>query len=152
MRTTAAQRQDAELLWRAATALASRARAERAGALTLNQVAVLGRIAVQGPITPREIAGQMRMTPQSLTRPLAALESRGLVDRTADPGDGRAALLQITPQGRAALRAEMAPRTRWLAETVAAVCTEEERRTLVEAAAVMQRLAAVGGAVAPVEP
>jgi DNA-binding MarR family transcriptional regulator len=152
VRTTSVQRRDAELLWRAATALASRARAQRAGDLTLNQVAVLGRVAVLGPITPREVAGQMRMSPQALTRPLAALEHRGLVRRTPDPSDGRGALLQITAQGRTALRAEMAPRTRWLAEVVAGHCTDAERRTLVEAAGIMQRLAAVGGGVAPVEP
>jgi DNA-binding MarR family transcriptional regulator len=146
------QRDEAELVWRAATALSSRARAERAGALTLNQVAVLGRIAVQGPITPREVAEQTRMTPQSLTRPLAALEERGLVRRTPDPADRRAALLQVTREGRAALRAEMAPRTRWLAGAVAQLCTEEERRTLVEAAAIMQRLARHDSAVGPVEP
>jgi DNA-binding MarR family transcriptional regulator len=146
------QRQEAELVWRAATALASRARAQRAGVLTLNQVAVLGRIAVQGPITPREVAAQMRMTPQSLTRPLAALEGRGLVQRTPDPADGRGSLLAVTPAGRTALRDEMAPRTRWLAEEMAAGCTDEERRTLVAAAGILQRLAERGGGVAPVEP
>jgi DNA-binding MarR family transcriptional regulator len=151
MRTTTEQQRDAELVWRAATALSSRARAERGGTLTLNQVAVLGRIAVQGPITPREVAAQMRMTPQSLTRPLAALERRGLVRRTPDPADGRAALLEITPGGRAALRAEMAPRTRWLAEAMSALCTEADRDVLVRAAAVMQRLAGLDAAVAPVE-
>src|SRR6266702_3940240 len=121
MRTTAAVLKEASALRRAATSLASRARVERAGELTLTQVAVLGRIAVDGPITPREVAGRLRMVPQSLTRPLAALEAAGLVRRTPDPSDGRGALLHVTGDGLTALRAEMAPRDRWLARATAAL-------------------------------
>jgi DNA-binding MarR family transcriptional regulator len=139
-------------LRRAATALAARARAERAGALTLNQVAVLGCVATNGPVTPREVARRLRMVPQSLTRPLAALEKGELVRRTPDPADGRGALLDVTPAGLAALRAEMAPRDRWVEEALLAVCTDDERRTLRTAAELMLRLVGHGGGVAPVEP
>jgi DNA-binding MarR family transcriptional regulator len=152
MRINSPTRKEAALLRRAATALAARARAERRGELTLTQVAVLGRIVVLGPITPREVAGQLRMVPQSLTRPLAALESAGLVRRTPDPADGRGALLHATQEGLAALRAEMAPRDRWIAEAVAAVCTPEERRTVLAAAEIMLRVAGYDDGVAPVEP
>jgi len=152
MRTTAAVLKEASALRRAATSLASRARVERAGELTLTQVAVLGRIAVDGPITPREVAGRLRMVPQSLTRPLAALEVAGLVRRTPDPSDGRGALLHVTGDGLAALRAEMAPRDRWLAQAMAAVCGDDERATLATAAQIMLRVADYGGGVAPVEP
>jgi DNA-binding MarR family transcriptional regulator len=152
MRTSSTMLEEAGLLRRAATALAARARVERRGELTLTQVAVLGRIAVEGPITPREVAAQLRMVPQSLTRPLAALESAALVRRTPDPEDGRGALLHVTARGRAALRAEMAPRDRWLAGAIAAACTADERRTLTAAADIMLRVAAVGAGVAPIEP
>lgn len=147
MRTTSAT-----AVRRAVTALASRARAERGGDLTLNLVAVLGRVLVEGPITPGEIGAQLAMSPQSLTRPLAALEREGLVTRTADPADGRGSLIVATEAGRRAMRAEMAPRDRWLAEAVGAVCTEEEQDLLERAAEVMLRVAAYGGGVAPVEP
>jgi DNA-binding MarR family transcriptional regulator len=149
MRTNSSTLQEAAILRRAATALAARARAERGGELTLTQVAVLGRIAVEGPITPREVAAELRMVPQSLTRPLAALESAGLVRRTPDPEDGRGALLHVTAAGRAALRAEMAPRDRWLARAISATCTAHERRTLAAAADIV---ATVGAGVAPIEP
>ncbi len=135
----------------AATSLASVARTERGGTLTLNQVAVLGRVAIDGPITPKEVAGRLRMLPQTLTRPLAALEQAGFVVRMPDPADGRGALLAITADGRRALRAEMGPRTRWVARAMAAVCNDEERRTLVAAAELMQRMARWGAGVAPVE-
>lgn len=149
MRTTVLR--DAALLRRAATGLAARARAERGGALSLNQVAVLGRIAVEGPLTPGEVADQLRMLPQSLTRTFAALEEQGLIRRTSDPDDRRVALLTATADGRKALRAEMGPRDRWLARAMNAECTEGERATLREAAAIMLRLAAHGDGPAPVE-
>jgi DNA-binding MarR family transcriptional regulator len=152
MRMTPAVQADAAALRRAATSLAARARVERAGELSLTQVAVLGRIATSGPITPREVGDQLRMLPQSLTRPLATLERKGLVWRTPDPSDGRAALLEITDGGLAALRDEMAPRDAWVAEAMAAVCTAEDRLTLRAAADLMRRMVEYGGSVAPVEP
>jgi DNA-binding MarR family transcriptional regulator len=152
VRTTLALRHDAAVLRRAATALAARARAERAGELTLTEVAVLGRLATHGPITPGEVAQQLRMLPQSLTRTLASLQQRGALHRTTDPTDRRASLLEVTDAGLAALRAEMAPRDAWTARAIAAVCTTDERATLRQAADIMQRLVEFGGGVAPVEP
>lgn len=133
-------------------AFAARARVERGGELSLTQVAVLGRIATQGPVTPREVGVQLQMLPQSLSRPLAALEGDGLMRRTPDPSDGRAALLEVTDEGRSALRAEMAPRDNWVAEAMAAVCTAEEQRILSVAAELMRRMVDYGGGVAPMEP
>jgi DNA-binding MarR family transcriptional regulator len=136
---------------RAATALAARARAERAGALSLNQVAVLGRVATHGPITPGEVAAQLRMMPQSLTRTFAALEGMAYLHRMADPDDGRQSLLAVTGEGRAALRAEMAPRDRWVARAMDAVLSDEEREVLLAAAELMERLVDFGGGVAAAE-
>lgn len=136
---------------RGATALAARARAERAGALSLNQTAVLGRVVTRGPITPGEVADQLGMLPQSLTRTFAALEAAGHVRRTTDPADGRQALLLATTEGRAALRAEMAPRDRWVARAMLAVLTDDERAALVHAAPLLQRLADFESDIAPAE-
>lgn len=136
---------------RAATAFAARARAERAGELSLNQVAVLGRVATYGPVTPGEVAAQLRMMPQSLTRTFAALEGMGYLHRMSDPDDGRQALLAITSSGRAALRAEMAPRDRWVAHSMDAVLSDEERDTLLSAAELMERLVDFGGGIAAAE-
>jgi DNA-binding MarR family transcriptional regulator len=118
----------------------------------LNHVAVLGRVIVEGPITPREIGAQLSMAAQALTRPLAALERRGLVVRLPDPADGRGALIVATDAGRAAMRAEMEPRNRWVAQAAAEVCTVKERELLARAAQIMERMAAYGAGVAPVEP
>lgn len=106
---------------------------------------------MQGLITPGEVADQLRMLPQSLTRTFAMLETNGLVRRMPDPGDGRQSLLVLTTQGRAALRAEMAPRDRWLARAMTAVLSEEECQELLRAAELMLRVADFDSGVAPVE-
>ena len=151
MRTTSQQREQAAAVRRAATSLAARTRAERGGRLSLNQTAVLGRIVVQGPLTPGEVADGLRMLPQSLTRTFAALEHAGYVQRTPDPGDRRQSLLLATEAGRAAIRAEMAPRDRWLARAMQVVLTPAERDQLVTAAELMRRLADFEADVAAVE-
>ena len=71
---------------------------------------------------------------------------------TPDPADGRQYLLSVTPAGRAALRAEMGPRDRWLARAMNDVLSADERAHLLEAAGLMQRLVEAGGGIAVVEP
>jgi DNA-binding MarR family transcriptional regulator len=151
MRTTSEQRAQARTIRRAATALAARARVERGGELSLNQTAVLGRIVTHGPITPGEVAAQLRMLPQSLTRTFAALEAAGYVRRMADPADGRQALLLATQGGRAAISAEMAPRDRWLARAMSTALEPSERELLSRAADLMLRLAEFESDIALVE-
>jgi DNA-binding MarR family transcriptional regulator len=143
---------EATLVRHAVTALDARARTERGGRLPLSQISVLGRIVTRGPITPGELGRQLAMLPQSLTRPLAKLERTGLIRRTPDPSDGRGALLHASEAGIAAIRAEFAPRTRWLAEAMAEVCDDDDRATLLRAAEIMFRMAEYGGGVAPREP
>jgi DNA-binding MarR family transcriptional regulator len=138
----------ATVIGRAAMSLAARARAERAGVLSLNETAVLGRLATRGPMTAGEVATQLRAQPQSLTRTFASLESAGLMRRTPDPADGRQALLGITSAGRRSLKAEMKPRDVWLASAMSRELTTAERDLLVVAARLMERLADVDAAVA----
>lgn len=141
MRTTSrALKSDAKLVRQAATGLAARARAERGGVLSLNQTAVLGRLATHGAMTPGEMAAQLRSQPQSLTRTFASLETEGYARRTPDPTDGRQYLLTITSAGSRAIRDEMAPRDAWLARAMGDVLTQDERALLVRAAELMQRL------------
>jgi DNA-binding MarR family transcriptional regulator len=137
---------------RGATAFAARARAERAGVLTLNQTAVLGLLTRNGGMTPGEVADRLRVLPQSLTRTFAALEADACIVRMPDPGDGRQSLLTITQMGRRVLSEEMRPRDAWVADVVASELTQAEIKLLVIAGAVLERLAEVDSGPAPVEP
>jgi DNA-binding MarR family transcriptional regulator len=51
----------------------------------------------------RELAQHAGLDPSTVSRAVASLVAQGLVERQADPGDGRASLLVVTPAGRAAL-------------------------------------------------
>jgi DNA-binding MarR family transcriptional regulator len=52
---------------------------------------------------PKELAVQCGLTASTISRAVAALVTRGLVQRATDPVDGRAAILTLTPAGRHAL-------------------------------------------------
>lgn len=136
---------------RGATGLASRARAERRGALSLNQTAVLGLLIKQKSITPGEVAHRLRTQPQALTRTFAALEEQGWMRRLPDPADGRQSLLTITASGREMIVDEMRPRDEWLAQAMERELTEAECDLLVVAARLLERLAEVDASVAPAE-
>jgi len=51
-------------------------------------------------ISAGEVAGILHVHPSTLTGVLKRLESRGVIVRTADPRDGRRALLALTGRGR----------------------------------------------------
>lgn len=128
---------------RGTTAFAARARSERAGALSLNETAVLGQLTKHEAMTPGEICRRLRSQPQSLTRTFAGLEAEVLIVRVGDPDDGRQSLLSITDAGRVALREEMQPRDAWVASVLAREANPQERELLVRAAALLERLAEV---------
>ncbi len=126
---------------RAVTSLAARLRSERAGRLTLNETAVLGRLARRGSMTAGEVARHLRSKPQSLTRSFAALEKAGFLQRSAAAEDRRHAVLAITEAGLRALEAEMAPRDAWLDAAMRRLLSPEEADLLVVAGRLLQRLA-----------
>src|SRR6201996_9087297 len=80
--------------------------------LTLPEGSALARLDRYGPSTASELAKREQISPQSMGATTAALEARGLIERTADPGDGRRQILSPTEAGHAALRgaADRAPR------------------------------------------
>src|SRR2546423_15580829 len=101
-RVTAAQLADQ---WRAAiTRLNRRLRQTRpVGELTQNQLSVLGSLELAGAMTPRELSDAERVQPPTMTKVLAKLEERSLIQRTPHPTDGRQVLLSATDQGHAVL-------------------------------------------------
>ncbi|MEU5258102.1 MarR family transcriptional regulator [Amycolatopsis sp. NPDC021455] len=104
-------------------------------------LAVLSRLYRAGTHTPTELAEAERLQPQSLTRILASLTSRGLVTRTPDPEDGRRSRVSITPDGLALLREYSTQRERWLADALESTLSPTERQLLRLAADLLIRLA-----------
>src|SRR5262245_34440939 len=69
------------------------------GELTLNQLSALTSLELAGALTPRELADVERVQPPTMTKTLAKLEERGLVQRTPHPTDGRQVILGATEAG-----------------------------------------------------
>jgi DNA-binding MarR family transcriptional regulator len=103
-------------LRRATTHLQRRLRQERpADALPSLQTSLLGHLHERGTLTPGALAAIDGLQPQSVTRAIGALTDAGLITRERGRADGREAHLTLTSAGRAALRAQVEPRDRWLA-------------------------------------
>lgn len=62
---------------------------------------VFSTIAQSGPLTASMLAEHLVLDKSQLSRAIADLEKRGLVERTPDPHDRRAHLLSATEEGKA---------------------------------------------------
>ncbi len=58
-----------------------------------------------GTMRLSELSDHLHIAPRSTTEVVDALESRGLVERRADPGDRRATLVEVTGHGAGVLHA-----------------------------------------------
>ncbi len=87
----------------------------RAG-LTLPQFDAMAQL-LRRPegMTAGELSRELLVTAGNVTGIVARLRTRDLVSRTADPEDGRAVLLRLTPKGRRIARAEVDRHVRRLA-------------------------------------
>jgi DNA-binding MarR family transcriptional regulator len=86
---------------------ARRLRQEAAGGgaeLTPTGASALATVARHGPLTPSELAEIERVKRPTATRTLGVLEEAGLLDRAADPADGRSSLVSVNAAGRERLR------------------------------------------------
>ena len=110
------------------------------GEVTVAQISALLSLDAAGALTPRELAETERVQPPTMTRIVAKLEDRGLVQRTPHPTDGRLVVLAPSSAGRQMLDEYRRARDEWLATRLAAL-TPEERETVHRAATILNRLA-----------
>jgi DNA-binding MarR family transcriptional regulator len=108
---------------------------------SLSQGAVLGRLDREGTKSIGDLAVAERVRPQSMTQTISDLESEGLIARRADPADGRRILVELTEQGRRTLAADRRQREGWLARAIAEDLSVSEQRVLIQALALLRRLA-----------
>src|SRR5436305_815047 len=81
--------------------------AGRAAGLTPTQVSILLHVVRDGPVRLSELAAAEGINPTMLSRAIADLADAGLVDRSCDAGDRRAAWVKPTAAGK-----RLAERTR----------------------------------------
>jgi DNA-binding MarR family transcriptional regulator len=108
--------------------------------LTPSQTAVLTRLWKDGASSASGLAGAEGVRPQSMATIVAALEQRGLVERTPDPEDGRRQVVSLTGQGRRRAESDRQVRQEWLASAIQDRYSERERRVILDALALLERL------------
>jgi DNA-binding MarR family transcriptional regulator len=110
------------------------------GELTPSQVSVLTRLAKGEAATASALAALEGVRPQSVASTLAALEAQGLIARSPDPDDGRRSVIRLTEAGVEQDRGNREAREAWFARALQERMTEDERRTVVSAMALLDRL------------
>lgn len=121
---------------RTARRLRQEAAAEATG-LTPTSLSALATIDRHGPLTPSELARLERVKRPTVTRTLGCLEREGLVERTADPADGRSSLVALNRDGRERLRRLRGRKNAYLARRMREMSATDVA-TLERAAAILE--------------
>jgi DNA-binding MarR family transcriptional regulator len=108
--------------------------------LSWTQKSVLVRLEKEGPSTTSELARAEGVKPQSMGTAIAALERTGLVERQADPTDGRQTNIKLTEKGRSMRRTTRDASLAWLTQAIAKL-NKQEQAILFEAGQIIKRLA-----------
>jgi DNA-binding MarR family transcriptional regulator len=93
------------------------------------QLSTLVSIEAHGPLRLGELAAREAVSAPTMTRVLAALDERGLIVRSQDPGDARSTLVALSPAGVEVL-AEMRSRRTALVDARLARLTPQQRAAL----------------------
>ncbi len=115
-------------------------RAQSANDLTLSMQSVLFVVSRDGPLTLGALALREQLAPSMITKLVGRLEDDGLVERRADPTDGRVKIVTTTAAGDARVADIRSRREAWLARQFRLLSDDEIER-LTAALAVIERLA-----------
>ena len=110
--------------------------------VTLTLLAALMTLEKFGPMSPGELAGHERVQPPSMTKILAKLEEKGLVQRSPHATDRRQVVVVATDAGRVLLAKERHERDAWLSTRLSMI-SAGERELLARVAPLLDRLAAL---------
>ena len=118
---------------------ARRMRQEAGAELSPTLIAALATIERLGPMTPSELADVERVKRPTATRIAAALEREGLIERAADPTDGRACLLSASSEGKKLIKRVRSRKNAYISRRLRKL-GDEDVETLERAAEVLERM------------
>jgi DNA-binding MarR family transcriptional regulator len=105
-----------------------------------SQLSIMARLEKDGAATTADLARADAMKPQSMGAILALLERDHLVERQPHPTDGRQILFALTSKGLEARRRRAKSKRAWCLAAMAKL-TPSEQQTLIDASALIRRLA-----------
>jgi DNA-binding MarR family transcriptional regulator len=108
--------------------------------LSLTAAATLSTLERSGPCRLTALAALEGVTQPAMTQLVGRLEDQGLVERGADPADGRVVQIQISPAGRDLLGRRRAARAQQLSALLAGL-SPVDRAALAAALPAINRLA-----------
>src|ERR1035438_1460353 len=94
--------------------------------LSLTAAATLATLERSGPSRLTSLAVKEGVSQPAMTQLIARLQESGLVNRDADPTDGRVVQVRLTDEGRAMLARRRAVRAERLAEILARLSPDEQ--------------------------
>lgn len=127
--------------------ISRRIRTETNDGITSGQHSVLYALSTGAYSTLQALAEREHVQPPAMTRMIAALVERGLVQRVTNSEDRRRVAVSLTPEGLAVLRGNRRQRNQWLTTRLAAL-PEESRRLLAAAAPVLTEISDASDGVA----
>ena len=101
-------------------------RSRSASDVSATALSLLDRLDTAGDHRVTDLAALEGITQPAATALVNRLESRGWAGRSADPSDGRASLVAITPDGRARLHRHREERSLRIAERLALLAPEDQ--------------------------
>ena len=108
--------------------------------LSWTQLAIMARLASQGPATIADLARAEMLRPQTMGSVVSCLEELGMVGRQAHPTDGRQYLFGLTQVGVEIFAAAASLKLAWLTDAVTTL-SPTEQETLAKTAALISHLA-----------
>jgi DNA-binding MarR family transcriptional regulator len=121
------------------TRLARKLRREGDPGVTPTLLAALSTIERHGPMTAGGLASHEQVEKPTVTRLLAVLDERDLIERTPDPLDGRVAWVQVSSAGRKLLQRTRRRKDEYLVKRIKGL-SPRDQATLEDAAEILDRL------------
>ena len=123
------------------TRLARQLRQTAESDLSPTQASVLATVSKAGPLTLGDLAELERVASPTITKVIALLHDKGLVEKITDPTDRRFVRASLTPEGQALLERTRARKTAWLARQLQDLSPDDLER-LAAATEVLEHLTA----------
>ena len=121
------------------TRLGRRLRREADVAVTPTLLSAMATVERHGPLTAGDLAAHEQVRKPTATRLIAALLAKELVERTADPLDGRIVWLELSPEGRRVLHRARRRKDEFLAGRLRRL-SPKDQDTLARAVGILERL------------